>query len=50
MSKSEYIIWKCETREQIRSEHPLWESNRVEQYLNAVEKKLIGLGLMKKEF
>lgn len=37
MSKSEYIIWKCETIEQIQEEHPDWNSEQVQKYFSAVK-------------
>lgn len=37
MSKSEYIIWKCETEEQIRGQHPNWNNEQVKKYLSAVK-------------
>ena len=37
MSKSEYIIWKCETIEQIHEEHPDWNSEQVQKYFSAVK-------------
>lgn len=37
MSQSEYIIWKCETREDIIEKHPHWNSWQVEYFLNALE-------------
>lgn len=47
MSKSEYIIWKCETIEQIREEHPEWNEEQVLKYFSAVETKLKRSGLLK---
>ena len=40
MSRSEYIIWKCETLDQIREEHPTWNDNQVYRYFEVVEEKL----------
>lgn len=37
MSDAEYIIWKCETVEQIEKEHPEWGKEQVEKYFSAVE-------------
>lgn len=37
MTKSEYIIWKCETIEQIESEHPEWNTNQVNNFFSALE-------------
>lgn len=37
MSKSEYIVWKCETIEQIREEHPDWINEQVQKYFSAVK-------------
>lgn len=37
MLKSEYIIWKCETIDQIQSEHPNWTEEQVNKYFEAVK-------------
>lgn len=37
MSRAEYIIWKCETLEQIREEHPTWNEEQVSKYFSAVK-------------
>lgn len=49
MQKSEYIIWRAETREQIKEEHPDWNNSQVTKYLNAVEDILIKKGMIVKE-
>lgn len=50
MSRSEYIIWRAESREQIEKEHPAWTRKQVTAYLNAVEAKLEQMGLLIKNF
>lgn len=40
MNRAEYIVWKCETEEEIREQHPDWEDRRVNAYLRDVELKL----------
>ena len=37
MTKSEYIVWKCETLEQIKEEHPGWTEEQVQKYFSAVK-------------
>ncbi len=37
MTKSEYIIWKCETLEQIKEEHPEWTEGQVQRHFSAVK-------------
>lgn len=37
MKKSEYIIWQCETLEQIKEEHPEWTEEQVSKYFSAVK-------------
>lgn len=37
MTRSEYIIWKCETIEQIKEEHPEWNHEQVVKYFSAVK-------------
>lgn len=37
MLVSEYIIWKCETRDQIKREHPDWTEEQIEAHLLAAE-------------
>jgi hypothetical protein len=37
MSKSEYIVWKCETIEQIQEKHPDWNHEQVQKYFSAVK-------------
>ncbi len=37
MSKSEFIIWSCETKEQIREQHPNWNDKQVRKYFSAVK-------------
>ena len=44
MSKSEYIVWKCETLEQIRNEHPTWTPKQIETYFRKVESILKAKG------
>ena len=50
MSKSEYIIWRAETKEQIKEEHPAWNDEQVIKYLNAVEAILETKGIIVKNF
>lgn len=45
MLKSEYIIWKAETREQIEKDHPDWTKDQVQEFLEKVE-----AGLRKRGF
>lgn len=40
MRESEYIIWKSETLDQIREEHPDWTEDQVQEFLEKVEAKL----------
>lgn len=40
MTRAEYIIWRCETREQIRKEFPEKSRQYVERYLDRVEQLL----------
>ena len=40
MKESEYIIWKAETRMQIKSEHPDWTKEQVHEFLEKVEANL----------
>lgn len=42
MNRAEYIVWKCETEEEIREQHPDWEDRRVNAYLRDVE-RLLGI-------
>lgn len=42
MNRAEYIVWKCETEEEIREQHPDWEDRRVNAYLRDVE-RLMGI-------
>jgi len=44
MTQSEYIIWKVETIEQIRTEHPKWQHEDVMEYFYKVEQLLIEQG------
>lgn len=37
MKKSEYIIWRCETREEVKKKHPDWKQWQIEQFLNGLE-------------
>lgn len=37
MTRSEYIIWRCETREQLENDFPSYDAQTIENYLNAVE-------------
>lgn len=41
MRKSEYIIWKAETREQIEKNHPDWTKDRVQEFLEKLETMLV---------
>lgn len=50
MSKAEYIIWRCETRDEIGRQNPTWSRRKVERYLNAIEKQLEKKGFIKKDF
>lgn len=40
MLKSEYIIWRAETREQIEKDHPDWTKDQVQEFLEKVEASL----------
>lgn len=40
MLKSEYIIWKTETMEQIRKDHPDWTEEQVQKFFKKVESSL----------
>lgn len=40
MKESEYIIWKCETLDQIKNEHPDWDEETIKKYFSKVEKIL----------
>ena len=40
MRKSEYIIWRAETREQIEKDHPDWTKDQVQEFLEKVEASL----------
>ena len=48
MTQSEYIIWKVETIEQIREEHPTWKHEDVMRYFYKVEQLLIEQGKLVK--
>ena len=49
MSRAEYIIWRAESREQIKTEHPNWNDEQVTKYLNAVEDILRDKGYIERE-
>ncbi len=49
MSRTEYIIWRAETREQIENEHPDWNAEQVQKYLNVVESILENKGFFGKK-
>ena len=40
MSKSEYIIWRVESRMEIEEEHPEWSKSQIEEYLDKIEQQL----------
>lgn len=40
MRESEYIIWECETIDQIKEQHPEWNDKQVQKYFNAVKAML----------
>lgn len=40
MSKSEYIIWRVESRMQIEEDHPEWSKSQVAEYLDEIEQQL----------
>lgn len=46
MSRSEYIIWRVETEEQIQKQHPDWKEWQVKSYADGVEKKLREKGFL----
>lgn len=46
MSEAEYIIWKCETIEQIKEEHPEWNEMQIQHYFSAVEENLKKRGFL----
>lgn len=37
LTKSEYIIWKCETMDQLIAEFPDYDSETISNYFKAVE-------------
>ena len=49
MTRSEYIIWRAESREQVEKEHPAWNRMQVTKYLNAIEAILEQKGLITRE-
>lgn len=40
MSESEFIIWKCETRDEIKEKYPEWNDEQVETFLRKLINKL----------
>ena len=36
-TKSEYIIWRCETREQLKEDYAKYDAREIENILDAVE-------------
>ena len=40
MKKSEYIIWRVESRIEIEKEHPEWSKSQVAEYLDEIEQQL----------
>lgn len=46
MSRSEYIVWRVETENQIQEEHPTWKKEQVKKYADKVEKKLRNMGYL----
>lgn len=40
MSKSEYIIWRVESRMQIEEDHPEWSKSQIAKYLDEIEQQL----------
>ncbi len=39
LTKSELIIWRCETREQLKEDFPTHDDETIERYLNAIENR-----------
>ena len=37
LTKTEYIIWRAEAREQVKNEFPGYDDEELERYLNAIE-------------
>jgi len=46
MSRAEYIIWRVETKEQVKEEHPQWTTQMVNKYVDDIEAILKQKGLM----
>lgn len=46
MTDSEFIIWKCDTIEQIKEEHPHWTVEQVSKYFSAIKAILENKGLL----
>lgn len=47
LSEAEYIVWKCETLEQVREKHPKWNDEQVRKYYSAVNAILERKGFFK---
>ena len=45
---SEYIIWKVETREELKEEHPDWTKEQVEARVVGLSTRLFKMGLITK--
>lgn len=37
MSRAEYIIWKCDTLDDIKEQHPEWNEQQINAYFRAIE-------------
>lgn len=46
MTKSEYIVWRVETIEEIKESHPEWKARQVQDYFERVQKILERKGLI----
>jgi hypothetical protein len=40
MRESDYAIWKHETLDQIKKEHPYWTEEQVQEFFEKIESKL----------
>lgn len=47
MLKSEYIVWKVETIEQIKRDHPEWNNKQVQLFFSAVKAEFKKRGYFK---